>query len=227
MSSGPETVIALRGVERSYRSGAAETFVLRAIDLDVRRGEFLTVMGPSGSGKSTLLNVLGMLDADWRGTYHLLGQAVHEMSARKRRALARRHIGFVFQEFHLLEDLTVYENLEVPLSYRDVPRREREALVADTLDGFGIVAKKDLLPSQLSGGQRQLVAVARAVIAEPTVVLADEPTGSLHSSQGDMIMDLLMELHRTGATIVQVTHNEAHAARGDRIVQLRDGWLTA
>ncbi len=221
-----EAVIALRGVERAYRVGAENVYVLRAIDLDVRRGEFLTVMGPSGSGKSTLLNVLGMLDADWRGTYRLLGHPVHDLRQRERLALGRRHIGFVFQEFHLLEDLTVYENLEVPLSYRDVPRREREAVVADSLDRFGIVAKKDLLPGQLSGGQRQLVAVARAVIAEPDVVLADEPTGSLHRSQGDLIMDLLGELNRAGTTIVQVTHDEAYAARGDRVVHLLDGWLT-
>jgi len=220
-----EPIIALRGVERLYRVGAEDVYVLRAIDLDVRRGEFLTVMGPSGSGKSTLLNVLGMLDGDWRGTYRLLGHPVHELRPRARLDLGRRHIGFVFQEFHLLEDLTVYENLEVPLSYRDVARRDREAIVADALDRFGIVAKKGLLPGQLSGGQRQLVAVARAVIAEPAVVLADEPTGSLHRSQGDRIMDVLGELNRAGTTVVQVTHDEEHARRGDRVVRLLDGWL--
>jgi putative ABC transport system ATP-binding protein len=218
-------MIKLRNVEKSYRSGAGETFVLRRIDLDVREGEFVTLMGPSGAGKSTLLSILGMLDGEWSGEYHLSGEPVHALAPKKRLELNKKNIGFVFQQYHLLEDLTVYENLEIPLSYRDVKRQERQAIVADALDRFHIVGKKDLYPSQLSGGQQQLVAVARAVIAEPNVILADEPTGSLHSSQGTMIMDLLKELNREGTTIIQVTHNEQNAAYGDRVIQLRDGWI--
>jgi putative ABC transport system ATP-binding protein len=218
-------MIRLKGVEKSYRTGAGETFVLRRIDLIVQAGEFVTVMGPSGAGKSTLLGILGMLDGDWRGEYWLDSEPVHAMKPRQRIGLNKRHIGFVFQQYHLLDDLTVYENLEIPLSYRNVPRSERKALVADALDRFQIVGKKDLYPSQLSGGQQQLVAVARAVIAEPTVILADEPTGSLHSSQGRMIMELLAKLNQEGTTIIQVTHNEAYAAYGGRIIQLRDGWI--
>lgn len=218
-------MITLRNVEKSFRTGAGETFVLRRIDLDVGKGDFVTIMGPSGAGKSTLLAILGMLDGDWRGEYWLHGEAVHAMKPRARIELNKRHVGFVFQQYHLLDDLTVYENLEVPLSYRNVKRKDREAMVADALDRFRIVGKKDLYPSQLSGGQQQLVAVARAVIAEPTVILADEPTGSLHSSQGRMIMDLLAQLNRDGTTIIQVTHNEEYARVGNRIVQLRDGWI--
>ena len=223
MSSEP--LIELRGVEKSYPVGPGRTYVLRRIDLDVREGEFVTVMGPSGSGKTTLLSILGLLDDEWEGEYRLLGQAVHAMRPRQRRRLAAETVGFVFQQYHLLDDLTVQENLEVPLSYRNVSRRERQALVADTLDRFQIVGKKDLFPSQLSGGQQQLVAVARAIIASPTLILADEPTGSLHSSQGTKIMDLLRELNAQGTTIVQVTHNEAYAEYGERIVNLLDGWI--
>lgn len=218
-------IIKLRGVEKSFKAGAGETFVLRRIDLDIEAGEFVTIMGPSGAGKSTLLSILGMLDAAWRGEYFLHGEPVHAMKPRARIELNKRYIGFVFQQYHLLDDLTVYENLEIPLSYRDVKRRGRQAIVADTLDRFQIVGKKDLYPSQLSGGQQQLVAVARAVIAEPTLILADEPTGSLHSSQGRMIMDLLRQLNEEGTTIVQVTHNEEYAGYGNRIVHLRDGWI--
>jgi len=218
-------MIKLRGIEKSYRTGAGETFVLRRIDLAVEAGEFVTIMGPSGAGKSTLLGILGMLDGDWRGEYWLDGEPAHAMKPRQRIELNKRHIGFVFQQYHLLDDLTVYENLEIPLSYRNVRRSERKALVADALDRFRIVGKKDLYPSQLSGGQQQLVAVARAVIAEPNVILADEPTGSLHSSQGREIMDLLAKLNREGTTIIQVTHNEDYAAYGGRIIQLRDGWI--
>jgi ABC-type lipoprotein export system ATPase subunit len=215
----------LRNVEKSYRTGAGETFVLRRIELDVREGEFITIMGPSGAGKSTLLSILGMLDGDWRGEYWLYGEPVHALKPRQRIELNKRYIGFVFQQYHLLDDLTVYENLEIPLSYRNVRRKDRQAQVADTLDRFQIVGKKDLYPAQLSGGQQQLVAVARAVIAEPKVILADEPTGSLHSSQGRMIMDLLARLNREGTTILQVTHNEEYAAYGGRVVNLRDGWI--
>jgi len=218
-------MIKLRNVEKSFKTGAGETFVLRRISTDVQKGEFITIMGPSGAGKSTLLSILGMLDGDWRGEYYLLGEPVHAMKPRARIELNKRYIGFVFQQYHLLDDLNVYENLEIPLSYRNVKRKERQAIVADTLDRFQIVGKKDLYPSQLSGGQQQLVAVARAIIAEPAMILADEPTGSLHSSQGRMIMELLKQLNREGTTIIQVTHNEEYAAYGDRIIQLKDGWI--
>ncbi len=218
-------MIKLRNVEKSFKTGAGETFVLRRINADVDKGEFVTIMGPSGAGKSTLLSILGMLDGDWRGEFYLLGEPVHAMKPRARIDLNKRYIGFVFQQYHLLDDLTVYENLEIPLSYRNVKRKDRQAIVADTLDRFQIVGKKDLYPSQLSGGQQQLVAVARAIIAEPSMILADEPTGSLHSSQGRMIMELLAQLNREGTTIIQVTHNEEYAKYGNRIVQLRDGWI--
>jgi putative ABC transport system ATP-binding protein len=218
-------VIRLREVEKSYPQGNGRVWVLRQIDLDVRQGEFLTVMGPSGAGKTTLLAILGMLDHDWTGEYEFVGEQVHRLKPRDRIALNKAYIGFVFQQYHLLDDLTVAENLDLPLSYRDVPHKERQALVADILDRFNIVGKKDLYPTQLSGGQQQLVAVARAVIGNPKVILADEPTGSLHSSQGKMIMDLLKRLNDEGTTIVQVTHNEQWAAYGDRIVELFDGWM--
>lgn len=219
------SLIRLMNLEKSYKASGGETFVLRRINLDVRRGEFITVMGPSGAGKTTLLAILGMLDGDWRGEYFLLDHAVHALRPKDRIGLNRQYIGFVFQQYHLLDDLTVYENLEIPLSYRNVKRKEREAMVADTLDRFQMVGKKDLYPNQLSGGQQQMVAVARAVIAEPEVILADEPTGSLHTSQGRMIMDLLKRLNQEGTTVIQVTHNEAWAAYGDRIVNLQDGWM--
>jgi ABC-type lipoprotein export system ATPase subunit len=218
-------MIKLVDIEKAYRMGAGETFVLRRISAEIGKGDFVTIMGPSGAGKSSLLAILGMLDGEWRGQYYLHGEPVHALKPRARMELNKRHIGFVFQQYHLIDDLTVYENLEIPLSYRNVARKERQAIVADTLDRFQIVGKKDLYPNQLSGGQQQLVAVARAVIAEPSVILADEPTGSLHSSQGRMIMDLLKQLNSQGTTIVQVTHNEEYAAYGDRIIQLRDGWI--
>jgi len=218
-------MIKLRNLEKSFIAGAGETYVLRRVTNDIEKGEFVTIMGPSGAGKSTLLAILGMLDGDWRGEYYLMGEPVHAIKPRARIELNKRYIGFVFQQYHLLDDLNVYENLEIPLSYRNVPRKERQASVADSLDRFHIVGKKDLYPSQLSGGQQQLVAVARAVIAEPAVILADEPTGSLHSSQGRMIMDLLKQLNDEGTTIIQVTHNEEYAKYGDRVIQLRDGWI--
>jgi len=202
-------------------------WVLRRIDLDVKDGEFVSVMGPSGAGKSTLLHLLGMHDSAWTGAYHLLDQPVHALDRKKRAELQKRTIGFVFQSYHLLDDLTVYENLEIPLSYRDVKKGERQSIVADVLDRFGIVAKKDLYPNQLSGGQQQLVAVARAVVANPKVILADEPTGNLHSSQAREIMDLFQRLNREGTTIVQVTHSETNAAYGHRIVKMADGWIVA
>jgi ABC-type lipoprotein export system ATPase subunit len=219
------TLIRTRGIEKSYKTGAGESFVLRRIDLDIGPGEFVTIMGPSGAGKSTLLSILGMLDGDWGGEYWLQGEPVHAMKPRARIELNKQYVGFVFQQYHLLDDLTVYENLEIPLSYRNVKRKERQAMVADTLDRFQIVGKKDLYPTQLSGGQQQMVAVARAVIADPKVILADEPTGSLHSSQGRMIMDLLKQLNGEGTTIIQVTHNEDYAAYGNRIINLKDGWI--
>jgi putative ABC transport system ATP-binding protein len=218
-------VIKLVNVEKSYASGAGRTWVLRRIDLEIREGDFVTIMGPSGAGKSTLMGIIGMLDGDWKGEYYLLDNAVHKLDNRRRVELHKRYIGFVFQQYHLLDDLTVAENLDLPLSYRDIPKSERQALVADALDRFQIVAKKALYPSQLSGGQQQLVAVARAVIGKPKLILADEPTGSLHSSQGKMIMDLLKKLNDDGTTIIQVTHNDAWAAYGSRIIQLADGWI--
>jgi ABC-type lipoprotein export system ATPase subunit len=223
MSAAP--LIELLGVEKSVPTKGGREWLLRQVDLTVREGEFVSVMGPSGSGKTTLLNILGLFDHDFVGTYRFAGQDVGALKPKARGDLARAGIGFIFQQYHLLDDLTVAENLEVPLTYRDVATSERAARVADALDRFGIVGKKDLYPGQLSGGQQQLVAVARAVIAEPRVVLADEPTGALHSSQGRMIMDLLAELNAAGTTLIQVTHDEGHAARGTRVVRLRDGWI--
>ncbi len=218
-------MIELKNVEKSFPLPAGRQWVLRNVNLEVAEGDFLSVMGPSGSGKSSLLSVLGLLDSDWQGEYRFAGQAVHAMKERERKSFARDHVGFVFQHYHLLDDLTVAENLDLPLSYRDVPSSERRSRVADILDRFSIVAKKDLYPRQLSGGQQQMVAVARAVIGRPRLLLCDEPTGALHSSQGEMIMDLLAELNRAGTTIVQVTHNPDYAARGNRRFELFDGWL--
>jgi ABC-type lipoprotein export system ATPase subunit len=219
-------MIELKHIERSYKTGAGHTWVLRRIDLTIREGEFLTIMGPSGAGKSSLLNVLALLDDQWAGEYHFAGEAVHAMSRKQRADLARRKTGMVFQSYHLLDDLTVAENIDLPLSYKNLGRAERQALVADALDRFNIVAKKDLFPSQLSGGQQQLVGIARAVVHRPALLLADEPTGNLHSAQAIEIMELFRELNREGTTIVQVTHSEANAAYGDRIIELQDGWLT-
>jgi putative ABC transport system ATP-binding protein len=218
-------MINLNNIERSYQTPAGRSWVLRQVTLNIERGDFVSVMGPSGAGKSTLLNILGMFDSEWSGDYWLDGNPVHELPQKRRADLGRRHIGFVFQQYHLLDDLTVYENLEIPLTYRDFPRGERQAIVADMLDRFGIVGKKDLYPAQLSGGQQQLVAVARAMVANPLLILADEPTGALHSDQGRMIMRTLKELNDGGATIVQVTHSEENAGYGNRVIQLRDGWL--
>jgi ABC-type lipoprotein export system ATPase subunit len=220
-------LIRLKGMEKAVDSKAGQLFLLRRIELDIKQGEFVTIMGPSGAGKSTLLGILGLLDHAWRGEYWLLDQPVHKMNGRQRAALNKANIGFVFQQYHLLDNLTVYENLEIPLSYRDIPRGQRAAMVADILDRFQIVGKKDLFPNQLSGGQQQLVAVARAVIADPKLILADEPTGNLHSAQGAEIMDLFKQLNEQGATIIQVTHSETNAAYGHRIVDLLDGWIVA
>jgi putative ABC transport system ATP-binding protein len=214
-------------VEKSYDSGAGKTWVLRRINLEIDEGDFITVMGPSGAGKSTLMGIIGMLDGAWKGEYYLLDNAVHKLDNRRRVELHKKYIGFVFQQYHLLDNLTVAENLDLPLSYRDMKKSERDSMVADVLDRFQIVGKKDLFPNQLSGGQQQLVAVARAVIGNPKLILADEPTGSLHSSQGKMIMDLLKGLNEAGTTIIQVTHNENWAAYGNRIIQLADGWIVS
>src|SRR6476659_6783265 len=218
-------MIQLRNLERSYKSPAGQFFVLRRVNLDIQPGEFITVMGPSGAGKSSLLNVLALLDDQWLGEYWFREQAVHDMKRKQRGELAKRNIGMVFQSYHLLDDLTVRENIDLPLSYKDVPSGQRQSLVADTLDRFQIVAKKDLFPSQLSGGQQQLVGVARAIIASPKLVLADEPTGNLHSDQAREIMKLFQRLNAEGTTIVQVTHSEENASAGHRVVRLKDGWL--
>ena len=220
-------MIRLRNVERTFETRAGKTWVLRRIDLDIADGEFLTIMGPSGAGKSTLLSILGMLDASWSGEFFFDDAPVHEMNRKQRAELNKRNIGFVFQSYHLLDDLTVYENLDLPLSYKNIGRSERAGRVAEALDRFGIVAKKDLYPSQLSGGQQQLVAVARAVVAHPKLILADEPTGNLHSAQGEEIMRLFARLNEEGTTIVQVTHSERNAEYGDRTINLHDGWIVA
>ena len=219
-------MIRMNNIEKSYPYKGGQTFVLRQINLGIEEGDFVTIMGPSGSGKSTLLAILGMLDSAYTGEYWFREQAVHKMNVKQSNALHKQNVGFVFQQFHLLDDLTVYENLDIPLSYRDVPRKERQARVAEILDRFQIVGKKDLYPAQLSGGQQQQVAVARAVIAEPSVVLADEPTGSLHWSQGQQIMELLKGLNAAGTTIVQVSHDDRVAAYGSRVIELADGWIS-
>jgi ABC-type lipoprotein export system ATPase subunit len=219
-------MIELKNLERSYKTGPTETFVLRRIHLTIQPGEFITIMGPSGAGKSSLLNVLAMLDDQWRGELLFNDTAVHTLNRKQRSDLARRQIGMVFQSYHLLDDLTVAENIDLPLSYKDIPRAQRQAMVADTLDRFHIVGKKDLYPSQLSGGQQQLVGIARAVIHAPALLLADEPTGNLHSDQAAEIMQLFRQLNEQGTTIVQVTHSAANAAFGTRTLELRDGWLT-
>jgi putative ABC transport system ATP-binding protein len=218
-------MIRLRNIEKCYETKAGKNYVLRQINLDIEEGEFVTFMGPSAAGKTTLLNILGMLDGDWTGEYHLYDNAIHSLKPKQRLALNKQYIGFVFQNFNLLDTLTVYENLDIPLSYRNIKGSERASMVCDTLDRFGIVGKKDLFPSQLSGGQQQLVGVARAVIAKPKLLLADEPTGNLHSSQGDEIMSLFKRLNSEGTTIIQVTHNEKYAAYARRIIKLKDGWM--
>ncbi|HTF70647.1 MAG TPA: ABC transporter ATP-binding protein, partial [Edaphobacter sp.] len=218
-------MIDIRNLERSYKTGAGQTWVLRRIDLKIERGEFVTLMGPSGAGKSSLLNAIALLDDQWLGAYYFEDYAVHTMGRKQRAELAKRSMGMVFQSYHLLDELTVAENIDLPLSYKNMPRAERQALVADTLDRFNIVGKKDLFPSQLSGGQQQLVGIARAVIHNPALLLADEPTGNLHSEQAKEIMELFKELNRQGTTILQVTHSETNAAYGNRLLEVRDGWL--
>jgi ABC-type lipoprotein export system ATPase subunit len=218
-------MIQLRNIERYYEHGVQKTYVLRRVSLDVGEGEFVSVMGPSGSGKSTLLHILGMHDSAWSGEFHFMGHPVHKLSKKDRAQLHKQYIGFVFQSYHLLDHLTVYENLEIPLSYKDIKKAERESIVGDVLDRFQIVGKKDLYPNQLSGGQQQLVGVARAVIMSPKLILADEPTGNLHSSQGKEIMELFKRLNKEGTTIIQVTHSEQNATYGNRVIKLEDGWV--
>jgi ABC-type lipoprotein export system ATPase subunit len=218
-------MISLRGVEKFYETGVGKTFVLRRINIDIREGEFVSIMGPSGAGKSTLLHIIGMHDSAWAGEYNFLEQPVHKLGKKERADLRNKNIGFVFQSYHLLDHMTVYENLEIPLSYRDVKKAERESIVCEVLDRFQIVGRKGLYPSQLSGGQQQLVGVARAVVANPRLILADEPTGNLHSDQGREIMELFKKLNDEGTTIVQVTHSEVNASYGNRVINLRDGWV--
>jgi len=208
---------------KTVPQGHGRLWLLRDVDMHVDEGEFVSIMGPSGAGKTTLLHILGMHDADWEGSFTIDGAKIESLSTKQRADLQRRTVGFVFQSYHLIDDLTVAENLDVPLRYRDVPKRERESIVADVLDRFRIVAKKDLYPSQLSGGQQQLVGIARAIVSNPRVILADEPTGNLHSDQAREIMELFRTLHRGGTTIVQVTHSEENAAYGDRVIRLHDG----
>jgi len=218
-------VIRLKDVTKYYKTGSLTTYVLRHVDLEVEEGEFITIMGPSGAGKTTLLNIIGMLDDMSEGEYYFFDEEVHKLNEKKRAALYKGNIGFVFQSYHLIDELTVYENLETPLLYKKVKASERKSMVCDILDRFQVVGKKDLFPSQLSGGHQQLVGVARAIISNPKILLADEPTGNLHSSQGDEVMDVLTQLNRDGATIIQVTHSEKNAAYGNRIVYLKDGWI--
>ena len=218
-------MIQLRNVEKTIKSPAGTMWLLRRINLHIREGEFVTIMGPSGAGKTTLLSIVGMLDDGWAGEYIFVDHQVHKLDRKKRAELNRKYIGFVFQSYHLLDNLTVQENIDVPLSYRDIPRAQRASMVADILDRFQIVGKKDLYPNQLSGGQQQLVGVARAVAGNPKLILADEPTGNLHSAQAREIMELFKRLNDQGTTIIQVTHSEANAAFGNRVIQLKDGWV--
>lgn len=218
-------MIKLRDITKFYETGAGRTYVLRNINLDIDKGEFVTIMGPSGAGKSTLLYILGMLDTASEGEYDFFDQETQGLPERKRAELHHHNIGFVFQQYHLIDDLTVQENLETPLLYKKVKKDERKGKVAEILDKFNIVAKKDLFPNQLSGGQQQLVGVARALIIEPKLILADEPTGNLNSAQGEEIMDLFAKLNQEGTTIIQVTHSEKNASYGQRTIHLLDGWI--
>lgn len=218
-------MIRLSNLEKSYRHGLSQTYVLRRVTAEIKQGDFVSIMGPSGAGKSTLLHILGMHDSAWTGGYWLFDDPIHQLSGKDRMRVQKQHLGFVFQSYHLLDNLTVYENIDLPLSYRDVKKSDREGMVADILDRFNIVGKKDLFPNQLSGGQQQLVAIARAVVAKPTLILADEPTGNLHTDQGKEIMELFRRLNHAGTTIVQVTHSQANAAYGKRVINLKDGWI--
>jgi ABC-type lipoprotein export system ATPase subunit len=218
-------MITLRNVEKFFEHGPTKTYVLRRINLEIKEGEFISIMGPSGAGKSTLLHLLGMHDTAWTGEYNFLEFPIHRLNKKQRSEVYKKYIGFVFQSYHLLDSLTVYENLDIPLSYRNIKKSERESIVCDSLDRFNMVGKKDLYPNQLSGGQQQLVAIARAMIASPKLILADEPTGNLHSSQGKEIMEMFKKLNEAGTTIIQVTHNEKNAEYSNRVVQIEDGWM--
>ncbi|MDQ1152198.1 ABC transporter ATP-binding protein [Sphingobacterium zeae] len=218
-------MIQLKNLFKWYNVGGTRSFVLKDVSLDIAEGDFISIMGPSGSGKSTLLNIIGMLDEPDEGGYFFMGENVLEMKAKKRTQLYQSHIGYVFQAYHLLDELTVYENIETPLIYKDISSKERKAIVADMLDRFGIVGKKDLFPAQLSGGQQQIVGIARALAGSPKLLLADEPTGNLNSKQGEEIMDLFKQLNDDGVTIIQVTHSEKNAEYGKRIVNMLDGQL--
>jgi ABC-type lipoprotein export system ATPase subunit len=218
-------MITLRNVEKFFEHGPTKTYVLRRINLEIKEGEFISIMGPSGAGKSTLLHLLGMHDTAWTGEYNFLEFPIHRLNKKQRSEVYKKYIGFVFQSYHLLDSLTVYENLDIPLSYRNIKKSERESIVCDSLDRFNMVGKKDLYPNQLSGGQQQLVAIARAMIATPKLILADEPTGNLHSSQGKEIMEMFKKLNEAGTTIIQVTHNEKNAEYSNRVVQIEDGWM--
>jgi putative ABC transport system ATP-binding protein len=218
-------MIKLNNVEKYYSNKFVKTWVLRQINLEINEGEFISIMGPSGAGKSTLLYIIGMLDTPSEGEYFFYEEPVHKMKEKKLVELHKSHIGFVFQQYHLIDELTVYENIETPLLYQKTKASERKGMVADILDRFNIVAKKDLFPNQLSGGQQQLCAIARAIIAKPKLILADEPTGNLHTDQGKEIMDLLKKLNKEGTTIVQVTHSDTNARYGNRIIKLKDGWI--
>ncbi len=218
-------MIKLHNIEKYYNNKIIKTFVLRNINMEIAEGEFVSIMGPSGAGKTTLLNIIGMLDSASEGEYYFYDEPVHKMNEKKLSQLHKSYIGFVFQQYHLIDELTVYENLETPLLYQKVKTNDRKGRVAETLDKFNMVAKKDLFPNQLSGGQQQLVAIARAIIAQPKLILADEPTGNLHSDQGKEIMEILKALNKQGTTIVQVTHSETNAEYGNRIIHLKDGWI--
>jgi ABC-type lipoprotein export system ATPase subunit len=221
-------MLSLQHISKYYQTGGNKNFVLNDISLEIDEGEFVSIMGPSGSGKSTLLNIIGMLDEPSEGYHYFMGQAVHQLKEKQRSALYKQYIGFVFQAYHLIDELTVYENIETPLIYQDIKSAERKALVADMLDRFQIVGKKDLFPAQLSGGQQQLVGIARALIAQPRLLLADEPTGNLNSKQGEEIMEIFRKLNKEhGVTIIQVTHSEKNAAYGSRIVELLDGKIAS
>src|ERR1700756_3131622 len=218
-------MIELKRISKWVNVGGKPNFILKDINLEIKEGEFVSIMGPSGSGKSSLLNIIGMLDDSSEGEYYFLGQGVHSLKEKQRSQLYKQYIGFVFQAYHLIDELTVYENIETPLIYQNIKTSERKAMVADILDRFQIVGKKDLFPTQLSGGQQQLVGIARALIASPKLILADEPTGNLNSAQGKEIMDMFKRLNEEGTTIIQVTHSETNAAYGNRIVRLEDGWI--
>ena len=220
-------MIIIKNADKYVEARFRRTFILKGIDLEVKEGEFVSIMGPSGSGKSTLLNIIGMLDKASAGEYFFLDEPVHKFSERKTSNLHKEYIGFVFQAYHLIDELTVYENIETPLLYRGVKSKERQSLVAEMLDRFQMVAKKDLFPDQISGGQQQLVGVARALIGKPKLLLADEPTGNLHSEQGEEIMNLFKKLNDEGMTIIQVTHSEKNAEHGSRIVRLEDGAIVS